>query len=62
MTKPCVVCQFPVEIEDAQERVFIDPDNPIGPVVELAVCGSERCQRLLFEAIEEEARREAMPQ
>ena len=60
MTKPCVVCDFPVEIGKAEKRTYIDPDL-IAQGVEkknvLVVCGSKRCQRLVNEVIAEAGKR-----
>ena len=57
ITKPCIVCDFPVEIADAEERVYFDKEkmarDPDISVNVITVCGSKRCQRLVNEVIAE---------
>ena len=56
-TKPCVVCEFPVEIEDSERRIYVDAErmrNETDHAMSvIAVCGSKRCQRLVNEVIAE---------
>ena len=61
MKMPCCVCQYPVEVETAEERVYIDPVDLSKPDGQIAVCGAERCQRLLFEVLQEEGRVQLEP-
>ena len=57
MTRPCIVCGFPVEIAETEQRVYFDRermarDSDITVNV-MAVCGSNRCQRLVNQVIAE---------
>ena len=57
MTKPCIVCDFPVEMAEAEKRVYVDRERMAMDVDisvnVIAVCGSKRCQRLVKEVIAE---------
>ena len=57
-TKPCVVCDYPVENEETRMEVWKDQGNePDGTTGIMAVCGSRRCQRLVREALKEHGRK-----
>ena len=57
MIKPCIVCAFPVEIAEAEERIYFDKERMANAtdisVNVIAVCGSKRCQRLVNEVMDE---------
>ena len=56
---PCAVCEFPVSVPEAQpimreKRGLSREELDAGKVTVLAVCGNPRCQRLVFDVMEEE--------
>ena len=56
----CVVCEAPVEIETAEQEMYIDPAGIAAGIQKksvLAVCEKRRCQRLVKEVLAEEGRR-----
>lgn len=54
-TMPCVVCKYPVEIEESKLEVWETPDHqPGGKASVLVVCGSKRCQRLAKREMEKD--------
>ena len=57
----CIVCGFQVDMSTANKRTFIDPVGIAAGIERksvIIVCAGERCQRLVFEALKEEGRRE----
>ena len=59
-TKPCVVCDYPVELGEARMEVWKDRGNePDGKTGIMAVCGNRRCQRLAKKALEKHGREKA---
>ena len=60
-TIPCLVCEFPVEIETAERKVFVNVEKVAhNELVKdtVAVCGNPRCRRLLQEVLDEQGKRE----
>ena len=56
--KPCVVCDYPVEVGDSRMEVWKDPTGEAdGKTNIMAVCGNPRCQRLARKALEEAGRK-----
>ena len=57
MIEPCIVCAYPVQIEDTRRESYVDKigmqAEPDGRMTTLVVCGASRCQRLIKEAIAE---------
>lgn len=64
VTKPCVVCEYPVEVEDIERKeIFVAEDKPIRVdevPVKLYVCANPRCVRLVHEALAEENRKQVL--
>ena len=61
MIKPCIVCEYPVEIEEAKAEVYVDQarlNTGDGSTNTIAVCGSKRCQPLVREVVAEEGRKQ----
>ena len=61
MTKPFIVCEYPVGIGKAKAEVYVDQarlNSGDDSTNSLVVCGSKRCQRLVREAIAEEGRKQ----
>ena len=60
-TIPCLVCEYPVEIETAERKVFVDvaqvAHNKLAKTT-VAVCGNPRCRRLLQEVLDEQGRQQ----
>lgn len=57
-TKPCLVCDYPVEVKEAKIEVWkTNPAEADGKASILVVCGSRRCQRLVKKALEEDRKR-----
>ena len=60
-TIPCVVCEYPVEIETADRKVFVDVSKVAhNELVKdtVAVCGNPRCLRLVQEVLDEQGKRQ----
>ena len=64
-TKPCIVCDYPVEIEEAEMQIHQDKERfkkeseqgTDHKMRTLAVCSNPRCLRLVTEALKEENQR-----
>ena len=60
MIMPCVVYDFPVEVEESVREVYVEPKGITQgerTSMRMAVCGDKRCQRLVRKVLAEEGRR-----